>query len=329
MQLKIGFIVLSLLTALNAKAINCSKASTAIEKAICGSESHLADDQKIGVLFNEAKKATQYPDNVIRSQLAWVEKRNKKCNQAQDIDNCIATSTGARISEFSIDKGSRSNLPLVRILGTSYSKDDVAYLTYNFSYLLLSPADTPQKITINHLLEKSFDPGKNPLNKLPNISDSSEACDQDTQYTDQRLLFLSTKYLAIYSGEDSMVCGAAHPNRDGYNLHFNMAAGKPLTYPDVFTKKSIIPLMDICIRDIVAKRANPESDYRKNYGDSIKNGFESLGFWSFSENGATIQFPPDVAGIYAEGFTHCEFSREQISSYLTDSFMQLLQSPKL
>lgn len=125
-----------------------------------------------------------------------------------------------------------------------------------------------------------------------------------------------------------MGCGAAHPNHDGHNLHFDMASGKLLTYPDIFQKKSLSPLIDQCIKNIAAQRENTEAEYREIYGESVKNGFATLDRWSFSANGATIEFPPYSAGSYSEGFISCEFTKEKIFPYLTESFLQSLKAPK-
>ncbi|MBB5192602.1 uncharacterized protein HNQ50_003346 [Silvimonas terrae] len=101
-------------SALAAKpAFNCSKATTTVEKAICGDDDLAALDRETSRLYKlaSADKTAAAParSNLKALQRGWIKGRND-CWKADDLDACVTASYVTRIDELRQDfPGARRN----------------------------------------------------------------------------------------------------------------------------------------------------------------------------------------------------------------------------
>src|SRR5215469_4252587 len=86
------------------QSIECAKARSAIERAICASPDLLAHDRLIaeayaGALARDSSRA----DEIRQSQRQWLNERTATCGPAstKDLQNCLARSYRSRLSALS------------------------------------------------------------------------------------------------------------------------------------------------------------------------------------------------------------------------------------
>ena len=85
-----AFIFASTLTA---ASFNCRKASTSVERAICGDKYLSQLDGKMGNVYHKASRFA----NIKHEQRDWISHRNRNCGSNED---CLYDMTKVRISEL-------------------------------------------------------------------------------------------------------------------------------------------------------------------------------------------------------------------------------------
>ncbi|MBV8913775.1 MAG: hypothetical protein JOZ05_12145 [Acetobacteraceae bacterium] len=88
--------------AAQAQGIDCGKARTPIEKAICGSPELMALDRQVGAAFADA--VTRQPERVAglrQEQLAWLRARDAACNvPAAQLARCLSGQMSGRLAQL-------------------------------------------------------------------------------------------------------------------------------------------------------------------------------------------------------------------------------------
>jgi len=103
---KLFLLTLLVLSFLHSASFDCKKASTNIEKTICGAPSGaeflIGLDERLSNKYNMIKEAL--PENkknsFISSQRKWLRERNKNCETHYDISNCLMPMYKKRIEFF-------------------------------------------------------------------------------------------------------------------------------------------------------------------------------------------------------------------------------------
>jgi uncharacterized protein len=103
-QVKVILWSISIATYVNAASFNCDKASSDIEKTICGNWSISQDDEKLSKYFSVVKKSLQDNDlkAFINDQKQWLKKRNTECRLTEEDARaeCLQAHYKDRIREF-------------------------------------------------------------------------------------------------------------------------------------------------------------------------------------------------------------------------------------
>ena len=116
-----GMALLTLGSSLNAASFNCHKASTGIEKTICGDRYLSELDGDMGRLYHKAKA---YQHDLPRYQKEWIKNRNHECGTDND---CLYKWTENRITNFkNIIGDAKAGIP-VNAPKKKHAKDGSVY----------------------------------------------------------------------------------------------------------------------------------------------------------------------------------------------------------
>ena len=98
-------------------SFDCAKASTEIERAICGDAALSELDSALGAAYLEARSIPRIKDEVTKEQRKWIKTRNESCQGEQlkshvSLAACLQTQTMLRVMELRRAKGGRSYISL-------------------------------------------------------------------------------------------------------------------------------------------------------------------------------------------------------------------------
>lgn len=116
----------------SAQSFDCSKATTAVERAICKSDDLKTLDAGMGEAYKALLMASSGHDksSLIDAQKAWIEKRDQQCTAAgaEPLEKCLTQTIGKRADELTQQLRKQLGLSLMAfawIQGYSYSLSNV------------------------------------------------------------------------------------------------------------------------------------------------------------------------------------------------------------
>jgi uncharacterized protein YecT (DUF1311 family) len=298
---------LAALAASPALALDCQRATTASEKAICADPAALAADADLGKTFAALHAAF---DPKAKSQLgaaevAWLALRDSNCAEEKGsaLGACLARETRARIAFLSgapdAGPGAPGRLaPVFRMQKGGKGRTDV-----DVQLLKFADAATPAERAFNAAVDRL-------TNDLENPSKDDPLADQWSYTWSMRLAYASPKLLSAHA-EGGSFMGGAHPNSYSVNINVDVARGREATFADMLDKPAANKIFALCmkqVRDEKTERegsADDDSDAAKTLADSVAEATGDLKAWSFGADAATISYDPYAVGAYAEGAFSC------------------------
>ena len=295
---------------LPALALECSKASTAEDKAICSYPQAVAADDAMVKAYQAlaARLADADKKMLLQSQRAWLKTRANSCADKTGAaqSQCLREVTEQRrafLQGLPVEgPGSGGKLAPVFIQKPVRKGDyalDVAVAKY-------MPPTTPAEKLFNGEVDKL-------LKDVPPRKD--EELERDVTYSYD--LHLSVVYASpqfISAHVDSyLFSGGAHGSSETSNINIDATDAKILDFGGVFASTSEPKILAECMRQILAQKAERmgdekiEGDELKQLRASVGESLRNLGTWSFSPRGASVVFDPDTIGAHAEGAYACEF----------------------
>lgn len=294
-----------------AHAFDCSKAASAVEKAICADPSLKARDDAMAARYAGVKNLSTPEEQkmLARSQKAWIEGRENQCGRqsAGDIGLCIRGQIGNRIAELSVKPasgpGTASRLIPVFVLqpgGKGLFAIDGKYLRF------VDPASLGEK-ALNAAVAKIA-----AASALGAQAEHKGEMNLETSST-LTLSYASPKLVSVLHSFDSYE-GGAHPNGGAANLNIDLVTGKPLTFAKLFPAAVDKTLTAQCREQIVkqkrerlgAEAYDPSTDdFLKN--DVIARSMGDLKRWTLKAAEAVVTFDAYEIGPYAEGAFACAF----------------------
>lgn len=302
--------ILSALAPNAAFALDCSKARTAEEKAICADPQAEAADEAMAKAYKSLAASLSGGDQkaLLQSQRQWLKSRANICGAADPsaLGDCLRKETVRRelYLEGRPETGPGSGHDLVPVLveqsGDKTKYDlDIAVLKYK------SPALPGEKL-FNAKIDAL-------LKDAPSAKDSDAQPDLTYSYDlSLRLLYASPKFLSAQL-QSYLFSGGAHGNTNVTNLNIDMEKGVILRFSDVFEPKAAASLHADCLRQIEAQKAvklpdqKLDADEKRKLGQTIAATLPDLDRWSFSADQAEVTFNAYELGAYVEGPYVCDF----------------------
>ncbi len=295
-----------LLAAAPASALDCARATTANEKAICADASARDADIALGKAFEALQAATPANERaaLVAAQLRWIELRDSNCatTKGPALSACLRDETKARVGYLTgaSEAGPGSPQPLVPFLRQqkgAKGRADIDIQLLRFA----APATAG---------EKAFNAE---VAKLIRVREPGKGDPQADNYSFQWSMSLPYASPRLVSAQASgyEYAGGAHPNRFTANFNLDVARGRLLTFGDLAAAPSAEKIFASCAAQII-KQKRERFDNAADVGspqdimESVAKATGDLRTWSFGADKATVGYDPYAVGAYAEGDYSCE-----------------------
>jgi len=298
---------LAALAASPALALDCQRASTASEKAICADPAALAADADLGKVFAglHGSLDPKAKPQLAAAEVSWLALRDSNCadQKGPALGPCLAHETRARIAFLSgapdAGPGAPGRLaPVFRMQKGGKGRTDVDVQLLKFVDPA-TPAERAFNAAVDHLTNDLENPGKDdPL------------ADQWSYAWSMRLAYASSKLISAHAEGDSFM-GGAHPNAYSVNINVDVARGREATFADLLDKPAADKIFALCLKQVRDEKtsregsADDDADAAKTLADSVAAATGDLKAWSFGADAATISYDPYAVGAYAEGAFSC------------------------
>ena len=296
------------LAASPALALDCQRATTPGEKAICADPTALAADADLGKTF-EALRASldaKGKGQLVAAQVAWLGIRDSNCadEKGPALGACLARETRARIAFLTgapdAGPGAPGRLaPVFRMQKGGKGRTDVDVQLLRFVDAA-TPAARAFNAAVDHLTNDLENPGKDdPL------------ADQWSYTGSMRLAYASSKLVSAHADGDSFM-GGAHPNSYSVNINLDVARGREATFADLLDKPAADKIFALCLKQVREAKTEREGSVdddagaAKTLADSVAEATGDLKAWSFGADAATVSYDPYAVGAYAEGAFACK-----------------------
>ncbi len=295
------------LAASPAMALDCQRASTPSEKAICADATALAADSDLGKAF-DALRASLDPKAKTQlgaAEVAWLALRDSNCadEKGPALGACLARETRARIAFLSgspeAGPGAPGRFaPVLRMQKGGKGRTDV-----DVQLLKFVDAATPAERAFNAAVDRLTNDLENPGNDDP-------LSDQWSYAWSMRLAYASPRLISAHADGDSFM-GGAHPNSYSVNIDVDVARGREATFADLLDKPAAAKIFALCLKQAREEKsaregsADDDSGAPKTLAESIAEATGDLEAWSFGADAATVSYDPYAVGAYAEGAFSC------------------------
>lgn len=302
-----------------ALALECGKAATKVEKAICADANLLEADAEMAKAYASVREVSTAAERkmLALSQRRWIERRENFCAYGEEAElaSCISGETNGRrlLLQGAPESGPGAASPLVPVFLLQVGTSKI----YDVDYALLRFAD-PQSAG-----EKLFNAqtGKI-LNEAP-LEPHGQDEFADMVLTREETFAISYASPDLLSVADSFYSndGGAHGNGGVSNINIDMRSGKEINTVDVFAGDTIKTLTFECREQILqrkqvndsAEKYVPEEDGNFQEG-TIVDHISDFRRWTISAGKAVVTFDPYAIGSYAEGPYECVFDMARLKA---------------
>jgi len=290
-----------------ALALDCPRASTASEKAICADPAALAADAELGKTFDALRATLGGKDKaqLVAAQVAWLGLRDSNCadEKGAALGACLTRETRARVAFLSgapeAGPGAPGKLaPVFRMQKAGKGRTDV-----DVQLLRFVDASTPGERTFNAAVDRL-------TNDLENPAKGDPQADQWSYTWSMRLVYASARLISAHADGGSFM-GGAHPNSYSANINVDVARGREAAFADLLDKPSAEKIFALCLKQVRDEKSaregsgDDDADAAKTLAQSVAEATGDLKAWSFGADSATISYDPYAVGAYAEGAFSC------------------------
>jgi uncharacterized protein YecT (DUF1311 family) len=267
-----------------AAAINCSAASTRQEKAICADPAAKAADEQMTAAFTALRASTPDKDRdaLTIDQRQWIRTRDDSCSYAgsdgrppTELPACLRKQSDERrlfLSAMPADGPGLSGPGVQSPIRPFFLKGKDGRTISGLRFAV--PRSNGERV---------FNRAVDDLLKTVNVSDGSEG-----DKTDEFSMALTYASPSLVSAEVIISYpNSAHPLPMYEEINVNLAAGRMLTFEDVFRREAIASLAVQCrpqFDDFVGEAAKSDlSDAEAEIRDEILKDREALVQRSYSD----------------------------------------------
>ena len=276
-----------------ASAIDCSKAKSENEKAICADPNLLSADEAMNKAYRAVLQIATEPNKtkIVLAQRLWNGSNTADCSTKNNrcLENLIDRTT------FLSGKPKLGEAVFPLPIPYVDAEEGVSTNSFSTTELLkfLSPS-SPAEIAFNKYVDEKWS-----SNDEPDLT-------QDSQSWESRatLIFANSNMLgASYSSAG--YSGGAHGNWWNDAVYFNRRTGQRIEFNDVFKAGAQDILLPLC-RSQADEPLGVEDDELTNLKVAIGN----LSRWQFTPEGAELIFPPYSIGGYVQSLYGCSMKSE-------------------
>lgn len=299
------------LNAAPALALDCGKATTPIENAICADPAAAAADDAMTKAYQHLDAKLSGPDKaaLLTSQRRWLKRRDDLCagRNAVEISSCLADETEDRRAYLAGEpqSGPGAAQPfepvIIQHVGAP-NQYDIDVNAVKFAEPRL-PGEKLFNARVDALLKQ-----------VPKADQGGIRQNMTYSYDlDVGATFASPE-LASAHVQTYEFAGGAHGASSTANFAIDLIGGKELAFDDLFGEGAKTPLVAACLAQIAQQKQQkaPEAPDAVISADEQKTVIEKsvgdLSRWSLFATGAKIAFDPYALGAYVEGSYACDFT---------------------
>jgi uncharacterized protein len=300
-----------------ALAFDCSKAATAVEKAICAAPGLKARDDELSALYAKVKAVSTAGERkmLVVAQKQWILEREEACggSAGAELSSCIADKLDERLKLFKVtpDSGPGTGQQMIPVFAAQIG--DARTYTVAFNMARFAEPKSPGEKAFNAAIADSL--GKAPVGQRhPGTGDRVLESDSDLTINYASPTFISAA--ETYWSDD----GGAHGNGGTTNINVDLARGKALDIQDMLPEAAAASLAKQCRVQIIEQKKDQADQPYDAAADSflsdsvIAEHVATLSRWSFTESTATITFDAYAIGAYAEGTYECTFDMKALKA---------------
>ncbi|MCW5746902.1 MAG: DUF3298 domain-containing protein [Alphaproteobacteria bacterium] len=301
---------------------DCAKATTAVEKAICGDAEAAAADRKMADAYARLLASLTLPaarSHLQRDQTAWLSDRQRACaparEKARDVMTCLRELTAAR-AEHLVGLPGGEDYPFVgeRRLIERGRRGGVAYdIAVSYAVFELPGVDFAQP---NAAIRDWVD--KNAAYARPPTDATGGGPDIGWYLEGGHDVLVATRGLVTVAAYWSIYSGGAHPNHGRTAWQVDVVRGRLLSLEDLFEPSSGWP---DAITALV--RADLKKQFEERPGNdealepaALRKAVIETRRWIFAKDKVTLTFDPYEVGPYAAGPYEVDLSYAQLARYL-------------
>ena len=293
-----------LLLAGPAQALDCTKASTKAEKAICADPAARVADDDLGAAFTAAI-AQEIPSAkaaAVRAETLWITARDNACadQTGAKYPACLARETARRRAFLSAQPEAGPGAPGRLAPWFREEKGSKAKAALDLQLLKYPAPATPAERAFNAAVERDIGALDDPEKDNPPITPFEYDRAMRLVYASPRLI---SAHMEAYDST-----GGAHPNSFTADINVLVEAGREAKFADLVDDKAAQKIFAFCLKAVRAeKKARlgadmpPQDELPKQIAESTGN----LETWSFGADAATVSYDPYAVGAYAEGAYEC------------------------
>ncbi len=304
-----------------ALALDCAKAFTPVEKAICASPDLLQQDGDLSKAYGAARGAVagDQRKSLALSQKRWIETREGICGslEAGELAKCAGDETRKRLSQLNARPESGPGYP-GKMIPVFLQQQGSGGAVYDLDYALLQFAKPSTKAEgfLNAQVSKILAdaPRESMDNDPPQGMTLSRMSSFSLSYASPAMISIAH---GVYAFEDG-----AHGNGGVANINLNMKSGNVIVSKDLFPPAALNDLTAECMRQIVAAKIESNKDDAEyniandpNFQErTVSEGVNEFTRWSIFADKAVVTFDSYAIGSYAEGPYECEFPMAKLKS---------------
>ena len=289
-----------------ASALDCARASTASEKAICADPAALKADAELGKAYKSLLASAPQAERaaIVASEARWLNTRDGDCadEKGAALAACLRNATERRRAYLSgapeAGPGAPGRLaPHIRVENGGKGKADV-----DFEFLTFPVPASAGERAFNAAVAKLSGDVVEPEKGDPHS-------DQYGYGRTMRLAYASPRLVSAHVDAYEYT-GGAHPNSYTANVNVDMRLGRELAFADLLDKAAAGGIFDLCA-DQVRKQKIDKGETPDDLGDpaelrkNVEAASGDLKAWSFGADAAVIGYDPYAVGAYAEGAFSC------------------------
>ncbi len=313
----LAFTIIAFGLAQPALAMDCQKAASPLEKAICADPAAQAADQAMdgawSALYGRAPEAEK--KQLLQSQRAWLKLRTNFCaDDKKPSVKCLIDWTQRRAAYLQgrpeSGPGTGHDLVPVTVAQAGTAKLYEQDITVSKFAAPVLPGEKLFNAEIDKLLKDA-----------PSAKDKGDQPDMTYTYDlHLRVTYASPQFLSA-SMETYLFSGGAHGNSGTNGINIDVAKGKDLSFGDVFEPAAFPKLEELCLTQIKAQKAEKMPDYdqspaaMKELRSTIGDDLSKFDRWSFTAAQGTVTFDPYELGAYVEGSYECTFPVEVLHPF--------------
>jgi uncharacterized protein len=295
---------------LPAAALDCTKAETADEKAICQTPALLAQDEKVNAAFKKimAAASPEAKDNLRKSQRLWL-RNDRNC----DGDfTCLDKAMERRLRAFSASAATGPGTGAA-ITFTTFANDAPDWSVLEGPRF--QKEDQPYQVAWNRAFDTAVELRKQ--NPTPPVDeDLGDGPDGHNFASDEfSITFASPTLLSGSQYSNTYNAGAAHPEWTETKINLHVPSGKVVMFEDMIVTEKTDALVHLC-----AKQSETGGGVTDDDLPALKSAVTDLTYWSFFDTEVSLTFPPYTIGGYNQAISGCKFTAAELKEFMQKSF---------